>query len=248
MRWAPLLVVLITIVADAHVAPSVDDNNRYLKVTPQADRVRLAYTVFFGEVPGKAARPTLDKNRDGTISDDEAQAWGDRLAADVLADLDVTVDAKQQRIVWKAVSVGLGSPTTDGGSFSIDMIAYLCFPGRGHHTATVRDRYRVPNPGETEVLVEDGPGIKIEHARIGSATALSNDFKFVGPGGPLTDDGLDVAFVADDTAPASNDGACVAAPSAPSNDAGPPWLVIGIAGAVVAAGTILLAYKRRSHS
>ena len=38
--------------ARAHVAPSVDDNNRYVWVTPLGDRVRIAYTVLFGEIPG----------------------------------------------------------------------------------------------------------------------------------------------------------------------------------------------------
>ena len=47
MRRAPALVLAITLVglrgpAAAHVAPSVDDNNRYIKVTPAADRVRIA--------------------------------------------------------------------------------------------------------------------------------------------------------------------------------------------------------------
>ena len=46
---AALAVVAITLLS-AHVAPSVDDNNRYLKVTPLHDGIRLAYTVFFGEI------------------------------------------------------------------------------------------------------------------------------------------------------------------------------------------------------
>ena len=50
-----LAVVAVTLLS-AHVAPSVDDNNRYLKVTPQADGVRLAYTGFFGEISIFATR------------------------------------------------------------------------------------------------------------------------------------------------------------------------------------------------
>ena len=42
-RRAELLFsVLALTVLSAHVAPSVDDNNRYLKVTPLGDRVRIA--------------------------------------------------------------------------------------------------------------------------------------------------------------------------------------------------------------
>jgi hypothetical protein len=43
MRRLVMVVAAVTVApALAHVAPSVDDNNRYLKVTPQSDRVRLA--------------------------------------------------------------------------------------------------------------------------------------------------------------------------------------------------------------
>src|SRR5512139_3723200 len=125
MRRVLPLVVMITLAprALAHVAPSVDDNNRYIKITPQADRLRLAYTVFFGEVPGAALRRTVDADHDGAISDAEAQTYGDRVAADVLAAVEVAVDGTQQRIAWKQGSVGMGSPSVTAGAFSIDMIA-----------------------------------------------------------------------------------------------------------------------------
>ena len=243
MRRLVMLVVAITFArAFAHVAPSVDDNNRYLKVTPQSDRVRLAYTVFFGEVPGRTARPTLDTNKDGTVDDAEAQAYGDRLASDVIDALDVAVDGRQLRPRWKTVSVGMGSPTVAAGAFSVDMIAYLCVARpRGKHAVLIRDRFRVPKPGETEVVVEDGPGIRIEHARMGQATAVDNVFKLAGPGGPLSDDGLDVGWVADAKAPLS--GECDPAPV----DAGSssiPWLWIGV-GAVVLLGGGFAIYSLR---
>jgi hypothetical protein len=234
------LVVMITLslataLALAHVSPSVDDNNRYVKLTPQADRLRLAYTVFFGEVPGAALRPTLDKNRDGTISDAEAQTYGDRIAADVLASLDLAIDGKQQRLRWQQIMVGMGSPTVNAGSFSVDMITYACLPnataGR-RHELLLKDRYRVPKPGETEVRVEDSIGLTVESARIGTSDALANDFKFVGPGGPFSDDGLKVVFVASDKAPRSGECATLEAPS----EDRVPWLAIGIA----AAGALLV--------
>src|SRR6476659_5617187 len=87
-----LALTLAAVQAAAHVAPSVDDNNRYLKLTPLGDRVRLAYTVFYGEVPGAAMRQQLDANRDGTIDDAESSAFGEKLAAEVAASIDVTVD------------------------------------------------------------------------------------------------------------------------------------------------------------
>jgi hypothetical protein len=244
VRW--LLVLAITLsaaTARAHVAPSVDDNNRYLKITPAADRVRVAYTVFYGEVPGAALRPTLDADHDGRIDDAEAQAYGDRLAADVAAALDLTVDGHPVRVTWSTVSVGLGTPATRGGAFSVDLIAWACLASpRGAHALTLRDRYRVPRAGETEVKVEDGLGITIDHARIGTIDDASRDYRFLGPGGPLTDDGLDVAFTASAKAPLTDDTTCTRA-ARPARHLG-LGLAVGGAAALV---TVALALRRR-HS
>lgn len=248
MRWASVAVLVfvgsITTDAIAHVAPSVDDNNRYLKLTPQADRLRLAYTVFFGEVPGATLRPSLDTDRNGTITDAEADVYGARIAADVIGALEVSIDGHTQRFAWKQVSVGLGAPTvTNGGSFSIDMIAYVCLPSvGGKHEVRLIDRFRVPKPGETEVRVEDSPGITVNVAKIAGSDALANDFKFVGPGGPLADEGLRVVFTAANSAP--REGCAGAAPAKRSS--GPPWLALGIAGGVLATAGLAFVLRRRS--
>ena len=42
---AALCVVAVTVLS-SHVAPSVDDNNRYLKVTPAADRMTSRDTAW----------------------------------------------------------------------------------------------------------------------------------------------------------------------------------------------------------
>lgn len=230
--------------AAAHVAPSVDDNNRYIKVTPAADRVRIAYTVFYGVVPGAQTRPSIDANHDGQISDDEAHAFGVKLAGDVGSSLELTIDGTTQPVAWTTVAVGMGSPQVAAGSFSVDMIAWACLPSaRGAHQLLLRDRFRVPHPGETELKVEDGPGITIAHTRIGRASDPTNDYRFAGPGGPLTDDGLELAFTAGDTAPLTNDGTCTAtAARAPVSRA----LVAGIVAAIAAAiGVFVLVVQKR---
>ncbi|MDX2094044.1 MAG: hypothetical protein SFX73_39805 [Kofleriaceae bacterium] len=204
-----LAITLVATHARAHVAPSVDDNNRYLKVTPAADRVRIAYTVFFGEVPGAQMRRTIDANRDGQISDAEAQRFADRIAGEVAAGLDVSIDGTPAKVGWSTVSAGMGTPSTSGGAFSIDLIAWACLPSaRGTHTVQLRDRFRISRPGETEVKVDDGLGITIHHARVGRADDATHDYRFVGPGGPLTDDGLDLSFTATDKAPLTDDATC----------------------------------------
>jgi hypothetical protein len=252
MRRALVLAITVATAARAaaHVAPSVDDNNRYLKLTPLGDRVRLAYTVFFGEVPGARLRRTIDTNRDGTISEPEAQVFGTKLAGEVLAALDAQLDGASRPIVWAEVAVGMGLPDVRNGSFSVDLVAYLCLPtAGGHHTLHLRDRFHLVNPGETEVKIEDSPGITIEHARVGTADDPAHDYKFVGPGGPIADDGIDLAFDVSDKAPPS-DGTCVAAApaGAPARNLS-TGLVVGAAavlGFVLACVVVLVQRRRRT--
>ena len=252
MRRALVLAVTLAglpAAATAHVAPSIDDNNRYLKLTPLGDRVRLAYTVFFGEVPGSQTRPTIDADHDGAISDVEAQAFGTKLAADVAAALDITVDRTPYKVIWAEVVVGMGSPDVRAGSFSVDLVTYVCLPtARGHHELQLRDKFRVTRPGETEVKIEDSFGITIERAHIGPANDSSHDFRFIGPGGPLSDDGIDLAFTASDTAPLG-DASCAAAAKAARNL--PTGLVVGAAailGFIMAAVLTLVRRRQRRAS
>jgi hypothetical protein len=241
-----LLVLAVTLVAQmasAHVAPSKDDNNRYLKLTPQRDRVRLAYTVFFGEVPGAAARREIDENHDGTISEAEAQHYGDKLAAEVAANLDVAVDKIQAKIGWADVTVGMGSPAVHAGAFSIDMITQFCTTG-GSHELILRDRFRLLHPGETEVRIETPTGIDIHKERVGASTDPAHLYKFVGPGGPLADDGIELAYeITDKAAPA--DGTCTA-PGDEDNKRGlPPTLVVGGSALVAFSLAVLVTLVRR---
>lgn len=239
--------IIVGRTADAHVAPSVDDNNRYIKLTPAADRVRLAYTVFFGEVPGRQMRPSLDADRDGQLSDEDGQRFGEKLAREVADGLELTIDGATKPIRWTTVAVGFGSPDVGAGSFSVDMVAYVCLAESDRHTLLLKDRFRVPKPGETEIRVEDAPGITIQHARIGVIDDPAHDYKFMGPGGPLMDDGLDLAFSVSATAP-RGDQACAdagARADAPTGShARTIALVVG--GCIVLGGLVLLFVRRRT--
>ncbi len=244
-----LLVLAIALAAaapaSAHVAPAVGDNNRYLKLTPLGDRVRLSYTVFYGEIPGAALRRTIDRNRNGTIEDAESAAFGEPVAKDVAAALVVAVDGVPQPVAWSEVVVGLGTPSVTGGSFSIDLVGWLCLASpRGKHAVLLRDAYRLDRPGETEVKVEDSPGVTITATRIGGAEDEAHDYKLVGPSGALETEGLDLQFAAGDKAVLGGGEAVCRTPSALPL----PTAVIVAAAAVVAfvlAGLVTLVRLRR---
>lgn len=246
LKWT-LAVAAITVLS-AHVAPSVDDNNRYLKITPLRDGIRLAYTVFFGEIPGASERRSIDANRDGRIDDGEAQRFADRVAAEVAAALDLDVDGAPQRVHWTLISPGMGSDAVTAGSFSIDLIAFACArTGAGKHAIKVRDQFRIPRPGETEVRIEDSPGVAIGRARVGPADDPSHDFKFAGPGGPLSDDGLELEYTAASTTPALPEPCKVVAAAPPAGSL--RWVIAGAAALLVAgAATALYSSRRRARS
>jgi hypothetical protein len=241
--WRTFIIVSSLTVLAAHVAPSVDDNNRYLKLTPLAGGARLAYTVFFGEIPGASERRLLDTNRDGRIDEAEANTFGQHLAGQVAESLQLEVAGHPQPVRWAVVDVGLGNDAVAAGSFSVDMIAYVCVPGAPHHQIRLRDQFRIPRPGETEVKVEDSPGTTVTRARIGDADDPRHDYRFAGAGGPLSDAGLEAEWTTTDQAPALPPGSCanVAAPSPARRS----WLIPVIVAAVLGAGAAVLIILRR---
>jgi hypothetical protein len=139
----------------------------------------------------------------------------------------------------------MGSDAVAAGSFSIDLVSFVCGRGDGAHEVRLRDQFRIPRPGETEVKVEDSPGVTIQRARIGAASDPSRDFRFAGPGGPLSDDGLELHYTASDKAQTVPSGKCAGSVRAASS-ASSSWLgLIAIAVAVVAGAAGMLVWRRR---
>ncbi len=173
-------------VVSAHPAPAVDANNRYLKITPMADRARLAYTIYFGEVPGNVVRRALDVDGDGTVSDDEAARWSASLAQTVQRTLALRLDDREVALAWEEVVPGLGSAHTDGGAFAVDLIAWMCAasPGRRHELELI-DRHSLLPAGETEVRIDESPGVQVDVARVGDAPFVDRLARFQGEAAPL---------------------------------------------------------------
>jgi hypothetical protein len=249
-RLTAVLVATVTSavgIADAHVQPSIDDNDRYLKFTLMGDRVRLAYTVYFGEVPAAAVRRRIDANRDGRLDDGESASFGRRVAADVEPNIAVTIDGVPVPLAWAEVDVGLGTPIVQAGSFSIDMIAWLCVPGgRGAHELVLRDRYVLADPGEIELKVDPGLGVTVERITLGGDKVSGDEVRFRG-GPPLGgDDGWVIAYVAGADAAVTADGRCGSGGATPRSSGGRAWLwIVGvIVVAMLVGGATLLARAR----
>lgn len=156
-------------VARAHNAPSPDTNNRYLKVEVGHGAARLAFTIYFGDLPGARQRKLLDRDHDGTIAPAEAAAFGDDLARQIAGSIAVELDGGKQS-GWKITDVGLGTPAVTGGAFSVDVELRAAIPP-GDHTLWIEDRLDLPTPGEAVLVVEPAPGVTMLAAHEGRASA-----------------------------------------------------------------------------
>jgi hypothetical protein len=90
----------------AHAPPSEATVDRYLKVTPMGDRIRLAYTIVFGQEPGRRVRPRLDRDRDRTVTDAEARPLGEDLARQVATALSLAVDDRTTPVTCRGAVAG----------------------------------------------------------------------------------------------------------------------------------------------
>ena len=234
----------------AHVAPSVDTNNQYLKLAPMRDRVRLAYTVYIGEIPGAQARGRMDENRDGRVEDREARAYGDRLAEAVKSALAITVDGAAVTVEWAEIHVGMGTPATNAGSFSVDLIAWLCGdPDRLEHELVLFNRYRLQSAGETELRVQHSPGITVTRSSLGPNRAKPDlELLWHGSSEPLQSLGYYLDYAVDPQAamapPDAHCGAGGAAPPAATRIR----ITAGLLGAAAIALVVALVLRARKRA
>jgi hypothetical protein len=226
--------------ARAHSPPSELTTDRYLKVTPMGDRVRLAYTVVYGQVQGAALRRQLDRDRDGRIADAEAEALGEQLDRQVATDLHLALDGQPLRWEWSRVDVGLGTDAVAAGALSVDLIAWLCTGGGAAHTLVVRDDVRLAAMGTTELTVEVGPGVTLASATLGGEPMADTVATWTGVGGPIAT-GFDLRYAVDARATRPKDGRC----HADAARAQRRWWPFALAGALAAAIAAALLIRRR---
>jgi hypothetical protein len=177
-------------VAHAHQVPSPDANNRYLKVTLLPGAVRIAYTVFFGEAPGAAERRRVDRNGDGRIDDAEAKRFGEDVLAQLAPAEQVIVDGVPSRARWRLTDVGMGTPVVAAGAFSVDVLLEAPYPRpqEGAHELRLEDRWQTPAPGDTELHIEESPGVHIGAAHLTGEPAGPAVLDYLWKGNPRAGD------------------------------------------------------------
>jgi len=155
--------------AAAHVAPSPDVNNRYLKATLLPDRLRVTYTLLIGDRPGAGERRRMDRDGDGRLSAAESAAFGARMTVELGAHLSVLLDGKPVG-GWRLVDVGLGQAV--GGTLPVavdlELDAPYADPAAALHTVVLDDLVKLPLPGEVELRIDESPGVRVLESHLAS--------------------------------------------------------------------------------
>src|SRR5262249_34181525 len=161
--------------------------------------------------------------------------------------LAITIDGAAAPVAWTEVDVGMGTSVTAAGSFSGDLIAWLCLPQAGGTATELQpDAIALLSPPHAARRVEDTPGGHVAIARLGFVDLVVLDARWQGAGGPLAHDGFTLTFDASDKAPAPKDGACAAtAPRAGGGLSRGLWLGLALAAALIVAAAGFVLIKRR---
>ena len=246
-------VLLAPAPAPGHVAPSARENNRYILLAPLGDRLRLVYTVYMGEEPGRRARARIDRNRDRVISEAEGTAFARELGETVAAGVTLEVDGRVVPVSWAETDVGLGEPSTAAGAFAVDLVAWACFD-RPHqvlqHTIRFTDRVALDDPGETELRAEESPGVLVTRSQLAAGPAGSDkprlDFKWMGGAGPAAS-GFQLDFKVEPGLATYSDLPCPAG-EAPARSSSRRWPWLVGAGALLLALVFLLVRRLRRRT
>lgn len=114
--WWPALAIMVAVGIRALMQPSSAAAhplgnftiNRYARVEPGADLVRVVYALDMAEIPSFQELSTIDRDRNGAVSDDEKAAYLAHKLPDLAAHLQLTVNGAPLRFRVESGTLSLG--------------------------------------------------------------------------------------------------------------------------------------------
>ena len=169
---------------------------------------------------------------------------GRSLGVEIAAALALEVDGRSVRVNWREVSVGMSEPGRIlGGPFAVDSVAWLCFaePSTSpRHVVILRDCFALPTPGESELKVEESPGVRVTFAGL-SGGQPNLDSRWRADAHPTLGPGYRLEVEVDPAVAIAGD-VCRAIDAGRSRGSAWPWIV---ALALLFGGVAAIAYRRR---
>lgn len=217
----------------AHRVHAPRKNNRYVLVAIQARRVVLAYSILYGRLPSVIVREAVDRDRNGSLSAREVDEFLKKESRRVAGGIRLMLDGRPRKVTFSDGAVNLVGRTRTGPyPLTVELVARWKV-GPGQHRLRFEDKTRLKLPGETHVVVEPRPEVRLLESHAGKWSAgLKTRYTFEGDPSAVEDRSITVVFR--HAAGDSGDRAGAGSKSAPSRRPGQvvPYLV--------AAGAVLL--------
>ncbi|HEY3354916.1 MAG TPA: hypothetical protein VGQ83_16805 [Polyangia bacterium] len=171
--------------AGAHPVTSRTENNRYVKLTVMGDRLRVAYSVLYGELPSFEERREMDRDGDGRVAPAEARARADEVAGICARGSVLEIDGRRHALTFPEREATLGEPRVAPAPFSIDLWELVPLGPGARHEITFETNHDLRRMGETEIRFEEAPGTRLTAYCVGRGPcrgAPSGEPRFVWTG------------------------------------------------------------------
>jgi nickel/cobalt exporter len=143
--------------------------NRYSRIEPAGDGVRIVYVLDLAEIPTFQERPNVDADRDGQLGEAERERYADRSAEELRGSLKLTLDGApaELRLVSRSLSFPPGQAELP--TLRLEAVYAATLPGgtRGPVELVYRDDNNPTRIGWREVVARAGAAdTRVERATV----------------------------------------------------------------------------------
>lgn len=142
--------------------------NRYSRIEPARDALRVLYIVDMAEIPTHAERQAMDRDGDGTVSTAEADSYRQQMSKDLAEGLWVQANG---RLVSLAIEhTQLEFPPGQAGLPTLRLVITLqgAVPGHGPVTVDFRDTNFADRLGWSEIIARPDTSARLLEATVPS--------------------------------------------------------------------------------
>lgn len=173
--------------------------NQYCGLRLTEDSVAVRYTVVFGQLPALRELHVADADGDGVTSQEERDAYAERLAPSFASKLNLTVDGAP--IPLKVIHWTTSLPTEQGGfSLRLDVDFSGVLPAataNGNHTLLLANQNYAGRFGWQEIVVEAAPSLNVFATNAFSTSltgGLTQSLAAMPASGPLNEHSVRLSF------------------------------------------------------
>ncbi|MDP3767906.1 MAG: high-affinity nickel-transporter, partial [Dehalococcoidia bacterium] len=153
--------------------------NRYTRIELSPETISLRYVLDMAEIPAFQEREEIDTDGDGALSQSEEQAYASRKAADVLEELQLSINGEQ--VALRPATTDLSFPPGVGGLETLRLVADYVAPApeqrdRQPQRVEYADENYAERAGWREIVARPVAGVRIAESSV-PAEDLTNELR-----------------------------------------------------------------------